>query len=286
MNQRISLVPSRRVLMGSNWIEQPLPAPEVDRIGPFLLIHHWQDLLPGGQKQLEVGVGPHPHRGFSPVTCIYSGAIRHRDSLGNDHVVQAGGTQWMDSGSGIVHSERPDAALAETGGLLEIIQFWINTPRAHKMSKPAYHPLTAEDTPTWEDGGWTVSLVHGEWNGNRSPIAATHPLRIANLTGEPGDQTTVPLPSGWVGALYVLDGSITLGGHTAMGKQMLVIDSVNLDEELELACVDRARVLFLSGGPFNEPVVTHGPFVMSTPMEINEAIRDYQTGKMGRLIEN
>lgn len=96
--------------MGNPWIEQPLPAREVERIGPFLVVHHWPRGLPGGQNQREVGVGP--HRGFSPVPCIHGGAVPHWDSRGNDHVVRAGGTQWMDSGAGIVHSERPEVRLA------------------------------------------------------------------------------------------------------------------------------------------------------------------------------
>jgi hypothetical protein len=75
-NIRISSIQTaQRVLMGENWIEQPLPSQITQRVGPFLLIHHWQDYFPGGQEPLEVGVGPHPHRGFSPVTCIYSGAL-------------------------------------------------------------------------------------------------------------------------------------------------------------------------------------------------------------------
>lgn len=286
MTRTLTRVPARRVLMGENWIEQPLPAPGVDRVGPFLLVHHWQNALPGGQNQLEVGVGPHPHRGFSPVTCIYSGAIRHRDSRGNDHVVRAGGTQWMDSGAGIVHSERPDVALAEEGGLLEIIQFWVNTPRAHKMEPPAYRPLKKETTPHWNDGGWDIALVQGEWNGHASPLPATHPLRIANFQGEAGAECNVPMPRDWVGAAYVLDGRITLAGHAAQGKEMLVIDGAAADDDLTLRCEERARVLFMSGAPFKEPVVSHGPFVMSSPGEINEAIRDYQAGRMGFLVED
>lgn len=286
MPRSITHVPARRVLMGNNWIEQPLPAPEVDRIGPFLLIHHWQQVLPGGQTQLEVGVGPHPHRGFSPVTCIYSGAIRHRDSQGNDHVVEAGGTQWMDSGSGIVHSERPDVGLAQDGGLLEIIQFWINTPRDRKLDPPAYRPLTAETTPRWSEGGWDVALIQGDWNGTASPLPATHPLRIANLFGTRGARIALPMPANWVGALYVLDGTVALHGKTAQGKEMLAIGADGESAPLQLDCTDDARVLMLTGAPFLEPVVTHGPFVMSSPVEINEAIRDYQAGRMGFLVES
>ena len=94
------------------------------------------------------------------------------------------------------------------------------------------------------------------------------------------------MPRDWVGAAYVLDGRITLAGQPAQGKEMLVIDGAANDNVLTLRCEERARVLFLSGAPYNELVVSHGPFVMSSPNEINEAIRDYQTGRMGFLTES
>jgi|GEM_PF-3402207 len=198
--------------MGNHWTEQPLPAREVERIGPFLLVHHWQRGLPGGQNHLEVGVGPHPYRGFSPVTCIYAGAVPHRDSRGNDHVVRAGGTQWMDCGAGIVHSERPEVRLAE-------------------------------------EGCWDIALVQGEWNGHASPIPAAHPLRIANFQGEAGAQCTLPMPRDGVGSAYVLDGRSALNGQVVEGKKMLVLDGASTDDALRLRCDEPARVLFLSGAP-------------------------------------
>ncbi len=282
-------VPARRVLMGSHWLEQPLPAPGLDRLGPFLLLHHWQDVLPGGQTQHEVGVGPHPHRGFSPVTCIYHGSIRHRDSTGQDHIVEAGGTQWMDSGSGVVHSERPDAGLAWEGGYIEFIQFWVNTPRAHKMEAPAYRPLSREATPTWTEGGWTVALVQGTWGAHTSPIPAHHPMRIANMTASAGAQIDIPMHARWLGGAYVLDGTVEIGDARFTGKDLAVIDPTleprDGDAPLRLRCTEDARVLLLLGAPFQEPVVSHGPFVMTEPHEIQEAIRDFQLGRMGTLHE-
>jgi len=114
-----------KVNMGGIVLDQALPYRGTDQIDPFLLIHHWTDELKGNQKQQNVGVGPHPHRGFSPVTFIFNGGVHHRDSKGHESVVLSGGTQWMNSGSGIIHSERPTKELAENGGKFEIIQFWI-----------------------------------------------------------------------------------------------------------------------------------------------------------------
>ena len=106
------LLKAQKVNMGGVILDQALPLREVDQIDPILLIHHWKDDLKGGKHQSKVGVGPHPHRGFAPVTFIFQGAVHHRDSVGGNSIVMAGGTQWMDSGSGIVHSERPSVELA------------------------------------------------------------------------------------------------------------------------------------------------------------------------------
>ena len=97
------IVPAFKINMGGTILDQALPYKGVDQIDPFLLIHHWSDELKGGQHQSVVGVGPHPHRGFSPVTFIFKGGIHHRDSIGTSEVVYEGGTQWMNSGSGLVH---------------------------------------------------------------------------------------------------------------------------------------------------------------------------------------
>ena len=271
--------------MGSIYVDQPLPSQQFDRIGPFLLLHHWQDLLPGNQSPFDVGVGPHPHRGFSPVTCIYAGGLRHRDSLGNDQIIQAGGTQWMDAGSGIVHSERPEDALAADGGMFEIIQFWVNTPRAHKMKKASYQPLSKAQTPSWSESGWVIALVQGQWNEYQSPIESNHPLRVANLRAETaGSILNIPVPKEWTGLFYVLDGSLLIEGKRIEGRQMATIVP-NEAAEIQIESLDACRVLMLSGAPFDENVISHGPFVMSSFEEIQQAILDYHDGKMGFLEE-
>ncbi|MDA0912671.1 MAG: pirin family protein [Bacteroidetes bacterium] len=281
----INIVPASRVNMGGNWIEQPLPNARHDRIGPFLLIHHWQEVLPGNQSALEVGVGPHPHRGFSPVTCIYSGSLRHRDSLGTDHIVSAGGTQWMNSGSGIVHSERPSDELAMQGGLLEMIQFWVNTPRSHKMNPPSYQPLSSESTPNWTENNWSISLVQGKWGEHQSPIDAVHPMRILNLACEITEsEIAVPLPADWVGAIYVLDGKARINEQPIEGRQIALVEE-GTEESILLRCIEPSRILVLTGAVLNEPVFSHGPFVMNSIEELQRAIMDYHEGKMGTLEE-
>ena len=135
------IYPAERVRMGDIYLDQPLPARGLDMVDPFLLVHHWADEQEGGKHPSELGVGPHPHRGFTPATFIFKGKLHHGDSTGRSDIVEAGGVQWMNSGRGIIHSERPPMDFAAEGGEFEIIQFWVNAPKARKMDPPSYQPL-------------------------------------------------------------------------------------------------------------------------------------------------
>ena len=185
-NQARSLklkVKAEKVNMGGHLLDQPLPINMLRQIDPFLLIHHWKDVLPAGGRERELGVGPHPHRGFSPVTIIFEGGIHHRDSLGNSQIVYAGGTQWMNAGKGITHSERPPKDMATRGGANEFIQFWVNSPSAAKKKPAHYQALAPEDVITLDqDQGLTkIQLIAGELEGRKSKIQTDSPLLILRM---------------------------------------------------------------------------------------------------------
>jgi len=134
--------------MGPLTVRQPLPSEQLPYLDPFVLLHH----APPKDFRGDAGVSWHPHRGFAPVTFIFKGGIRHRDTQGNDATVLAGGTQWMHAGSGLLHDETPVA------GETELIQMWINSPAHHKMDPPTYHPLTPEATPASVSADRLVTL--------------------------------------------------------------------------------------------------------------------------------
>ena len=130
-------------------MRQPLPSNEIDYLDPFILLHHGHIIFDEHTNLSHAGVGPHPHRGFSPVTFVFKGGSNHRDSRGNNNVIYAGGAQWMNAGMGVIHSERPPADIHEIGGRQEIIQLWINTPAKHKMDQPEYFPVTGPGFGTY-----------------------------------------------------------------------------------------------------------------------------------------
>ena len=281
------IIPARKVNMGGIFLDQPLPASNIDQVDPFLLIHHWKHKYPGDQTEKDLGVGPHPHRGFSPVTLIFKGGVHHRDSRGNDSKIYAGGTQWMVSGMGIIHSERPVKELAETGGDFEIIQFWVNVPSRHKMDQPSYQPLSKEETKHFisEDGKISVSIIAGSFNGIQSSIKTLSPLLILTLEIDAGGEITLPVPGNFNTLLYQLDGEIEINSEQLIhGKEMAWFeDDVT---QIFIKGIKKSRAIVLAGEPIKEKVTSYGPFVMNTHTELLQAMADYEKGKMGFLVEN
>lgn len=280
------IIKSQKVNMGGILLDQPLPISNIEQVDPFLLIHHWHQILPGQQKPSQVGVGPHPHRGFAPVTFIFNGELHHRDSEGYNSVVKAGGTQWMNSGSGIIHSERPTVEMAEKGGEFEIIQFWINAPANRKMDAPHYQPLHASETPVVRspDDKIKVAIVAGELWGKSSPIETYSDMTILRMDIDVDGEMRLPIPAHYNTLIYLLDGRLTINDNTLVsGKDMVLFDTDG--EEIMIRGEEKTKAILLSGEPINEPLATYGPFVMNSQKELMDAIKDYQEGKMGHLNE-
>jgi len=272
--------------MGGMPIRQPLPTQQVEQIDPFLLLHHADIKAPKHVDPDDAGVGPHPHRGFSPVTFIFKGGVHHRDSRGNDSVIYAGGAQWMNAGMGIIHSERPPHDIQERGGRQEIIQLWINTPAKNKMDQPAYFPLSADEAPSFtsEDGKVQGKVFSGEVLNVKGPIPSQAIVNAATLEVKSSGKISIPLPASHNAFIYLLDGKLTVDSFGLVEKLHLV-HFKNDGEGIAFEALEDTRVLLMSGEPLNEKVVSYGPFVMNTQTEVMEAMRDYQMGKMGVLIE-
>lgn len=276
-----------KINMGGIILDQALPLSGLEQVDPFLLIHHWNDRLKGDQEQSEVGVGPHPHRGFSPVTLIFVGSVHHRDSMGNNEVVEKGGTQWMNSGSGLVHSERPSMSLAKEGGKFEIIQFWVNSPSNVKMKEPSYQPLSLENTKRYEnkDNNVSVDVVSGSFKGLNSTIESDSPMTILRIEFYGDGEIEIPLPDDYNTLLYILDGDIKVNKESDLSDKDMAVFKKE-EGSIFVQSKGQSRLIILSGKPIEEEVSTYGPFVMNTHDEILKAIDDYQNGRMGTLVEN
>lgn len=271
--------------MGGMPIRQPFPTHNVQQIDPFLLLHHADVKVPTHLDPDHAGVGPHPHRGFSPVTFIFKGGVHHRDSRGNDSVVYEGGAQWMNAGMGVIHSERPPVDIHEKGGRQEIIQLWINTPAAHKMDQPAYFPLASEDVPQRTSDKVVLKVFAGEIDGLKGTIPSYTDVNAATVELKKGGKFSAALPADHNVVIYLLDGRVNLDGYGLVEGLNAVLFKKD-GEGIGFEALEDTRVLLLTGKPLDEKVVSHGPFVMNNQTQILEAMRDYQMGKMGVLIES
>ncbi|MEM1337196.1 MAG: pirin family protein [Bacteroidota bacterium] len=269
--------------MGGVEIDQALPIKDLDSVNPFLLIHHINVNVPPSTNYRTAGVGPHPHRGFSPVTFIYKGAIHHRDSMGNSSVVSDGGTQWIHSGNGIIHSERLSKEFAQKGGKQEIIQFWVNTPAAFKSSNPYYFPLSNILTPKVELDKITISVIAGNYMGAQGPIKTFSPQTILRIAILKRVGFVLNIPKNYNCLVYLLDGGLKVNNEVVMPRQIVVFE--NNGSLISIEAIRSTRCILLSGMPIHEPTVAYGPYILNSESEIAQAILDYENGKMGRLIE-
>ncbi|MCR9102907.1 MAG: pirin family protein [bacterium] len=280
-----AILPSESIEMGQTLVKQPLPTVRVERIDPFLLLHHFgpYEVTPPFDP---LDVGPHPHRGFEPVTFLYQGELRHKDSRGNEGILYSGDVQWMTAGRGIIHSERASRDFLEQGGILEGIQLWINLPRKDKMVQPDYQNIKSADIPTIEVDGAKVrvKVVAGHYNKTRGPARTRTELMALQVSLAKTGFVQIPLPPGYNVFVYIVNGKVQLNDNWAYEKEHLI--QFRLDGAgIALRAEADSEVLLLSGLPINEPVAQWGPYVMNTQTEVMEAMRDYQMGKMGFYTE-
>ncbi|WP_241480006.1 pirin family protein [Kordia jejudonensis] len=269
------------VNMGGNLIRQPLPTQELDQVDPFLLLHHYKYDV--GPYSPGLSLAPHPHRGFEPVTFLFKGEQLHRDSLGNEGVLNAGDVQWMTAGSGVIHDEGPSKDFV---GTMEGIQLWVNLPKKYKMTTPKYQDVKAEHMPLIpvENGKGNIKVVAGEFNGQKGPTSTFTEINafIANL--EAGDKTTISVPTQHELLVYLLEGETRVNDDQTLKLGKLQLLTFHKDgETIALEANKNSTLLILSGEPIAEKVTSWGPYVMNSQTEIMEALRDYQQGKMGHL---
>jgi quercetin 2,3-dioxygenase len=252
-------------------------------VNPFLMLDYAGPNLftPSGKTP---GVGQHPHRGFETVTIAYQGSVEHRDSAGNSGVIFPGDVQWMTAASGVVHEEMHEKEFARKGGTFEMVQLWVNLPKAEKMSKPRYQAITKEQIPVVKFAtGGHARVIAGEWNDSKGAARTVTPINVFDVLLKAGERVEVPLPEGHNAAVVLRKGDVSIdGAHSLLGEARIATLSPS-GSGVVIEAREDSTLLVLSGEPINEPVASYGPFVMNTREELVQAVEDYKAGKMGRL---
>lgn len=252
-------------------------------ISPFLLLDYAgpAEFSPTTERR---GVGQHPHRGFETVTIVYQGEVEHRDSTGNGGVIGPGDVQWMTAASGILHEEFHSEAFARSGGPLEMVQLWVNLPARDKMSAPGYQGIVDRDIPdlALKDDAGRLRLIAGEFDGKRGPARTFTDIDVWDIRLNAGKAATFDVHQGRNTALVVLHGAVEVNGQEVVREGQLALFERD-GSHVRLEANNDAVLLILSGEPIDEPIVGHGPFVMNTDAEIQQAFVDFQSGKFGRM---
>ena len=235
------------------------------------------------------GFPAHPHRGFETVTIVNKGYCDHSDSLGAAGRFGEGDVQWMTAGKGVQHCEMFPLLNTDSGNPLELFQIWLNLPKKDKFATPYFAMLWHEDIPVIKTKNASVKIVAGTYAGSKAPEPAPdswaadpkNEVAIWNVHINADAEFILPKANGKVNrTLYFYEGDTIL----IAGKEVIKNNGVELDSAQDIsirASGKSAHLLMLQGKPIAEPVVQHGPFVMNTSDEIQEAMKEYRSTQFG-----
>ena len=252
-----------------------LTQPLQRRLDPFLMLDAFGSDQPGDYI---AGFPDHPHRGFETITYMLAGRMRHRDSAGNQGLLEDGAVQWMTAGRGVIHSELPE----QTEGVMEGFQLWLNLHSADKMQQPAYRDIPSAQIPEHTAPGLRVRVIAGSSHGVAGAVQRprTEPLYL-DIHLDPGARLEQPLPAGHNAFVYVYCGTVTVGQTAVPAQRMAVLaQDAAADGVLLQAGEAPARALLIAGAPLGEPIAQYGPFVMNTRDELIQAVDDFQNGRL------
>jgi redox-sensitive bicupin YhaK (pirin superfamily) len=276
---------------GMHWVGNGFPVRSVfdynglgRELSPFLLLDYAAPYqFPASSEKR--GVGAHPHKGFETVTVAYQGELEHRDSSGGGGRIGAGDVQWMTAGNGIVHEEFHSRDFTRQGGTLQMVQLWVNLRAQDKTAKPGYQTLLKAQIPnvTLPGEAGTVRVTAGELLGQKGAAKTFSPINLWDVNLHSGKSAELPLPDGHTTTFLVLSGEVAVDDGQAAREGDLAIFT-RAGDGVRVTAKSEAKLLVMSGEPFNEPVVGHGPFVMNSRAEIQQAFEEYQMGKMGELV--
>lgn len=286
--------PIENVLQGPNphWVGSafrvsnyfPSGSNLLERFTPFILMDYNApySFEPSSTPR---GVGAHPHRGFETVTIAYEGYVEHHDNTGEHGIIGPGDVQWMTASSGILHKEYLENNFNSSGGILHMIQLWVNLPKKNKLDPPKYQALLKENMGSFiiPDDGGSVSVIAGEFNGVKGPASTFSPINMYTIRLKNAGKLNLDEPSNFNTGILILNGNVKVNENTDCNEGDFILFE-NKEGNITIEAIsENAMAIVLSGEPIDEPIATGGPFVMNTSEEIQLAYRDFREGKFGSL---
>ena len=265
-------------------VTRAFPVPGMKEVDPFLLFDHFGPINyePGGAT----GVPAHPHCGFEAITYLLDGEIMHCDSWGGKATIKTGDMQWMTTGSGLIHSELVTDNFKKSGGVMQGLQIWVNLPKKNKKAKPGYQHSLQDKIPTItvEDKSVNIKILVGEVMGQSSLVNTYSPVSIFDAQFKEPDEFSFSISNEQIAMVYIIEGKLKLQYTETIATKGEMVFYDQSSDILHLNSLSQyGSYLVLAGKPLNEPVARYGPFITNTQNEIQQALLDYQLGKMGYL---
>ncbi len=289
--------------MKSKKIHSLLPPPPTHMVGDGFRVHNFfprlseiglQGMSPfflmDYNSQWEItpcekprGVGVHPHRGLETVTLAYHGRIAHHDSAGHADVIGEGDVQWMTAGAGVLHKEYHEKEFSRQGGLFQMVQLWVNLPARDKWTPAKYQSILQKEMGRYDLPGnlGEVEIIAGEFHGIRGPAFCFTPIELYNARLETDAAFTLEFPERYNTGILVVKGEALINGTRAPQDHLVYF--AREGQGIAVEAKSKTILLVMSGQPIDEPVAAHGPFLMNTRQEIQQAYEDYYAGKFGFL---
>ncbi len=246
-------------------------------LDPFLML---DEIRSDEASDFVAGFPPHPHRGIETLTYMLDGGFVHEDHMGHRAAIADGGAQWMSAGRGVIHSEMPLAGRESIHGF----QLWLNLPATDKMKAPDYRQAETSALPLAEIPGGRVRVVAGRYGGVASPLdGLACEATVLDVSLDPGAGFSWTPPAAHRVLVRPYAGAVHLPNPSGPGLDLAAGRMAVLEDGGEVsfaAGADGAGLLVMAGRPLGEPIVQYGPFVMNTPEQIRDAIRDYQAGTL------
>ncbi len=257
-------------------LNRVLTQPLQHRLDPFLMLDAFGSDKP---DDYIAGFPDHPHRGFETVTYMIAGRMLHRDSAGNEGLLQNGDVQWMTAGKGVIHSEIPQ----QEEGVMEGFQLWLNLHSSEKMSDPWYCDFQNDQLPKLRTpSGAEVTLIAGASHGVQGAVTReiTQPLYL-DIHLPAGSRFEQKIPVTHNAFLYVYRGQVSIGDQAVSVQRMAILSNDPQADGVVIDASEDAKLILIAGKPLKEPIVQYGPFVMNTQQEIYQALSDYRDGRLG-----
>lgn len=256
--------------IGDFLVGRLLPFRQKRAVGPFVFIDHMGPVHLNADEQFDVL--PHPHIGLSTLTYLFDGAILHRDSIGNEVVIEPGAVNWMTAGKGVVHSERTPEFMRYSKKSLHGLQIWVALPKELEEVEPSFTHIGADRIPSWSKGEVHFKLLAGSFMNHTSPVPVHSALYFIEIKVDSDNCVDIGEHLFGESALYILKGKIHIDGSSYGEKQILVAENSRL-------CsfeIDANSVVYIFGGyALPEPRFMDWNFVSSSKTRIEQAKKDW-----------